>query len=101
MGSGSSFNDQTNPKVVVQVGASGSSGTVEITDILFKTKGPGLYFFRYIGDSNSTSWNLAAGAIVVEWNVQQGAQGTAGMWDSHIIIVSYHLSRTDAILNIF
>ena len=42
LGSGSSFNDQTNPKPVVQVGAPGSTGTVEISDILFKTRGPSL-----------------------------------------------------------
>lgn len=26
----------------------------------------------------------AKGAIVVEWNVKQAAQGLAGMWDTHI-----------------
>ncbi|KAJ7718893.1 hypothetical protein B0H14DRAFT_3170707 [Mycena olivaceomarginata] len=47
-------------------GAPGSSGVLEITDIIFTTIGP------------------AGGAIVVEWNVQQTTQGGAGMWDSHI-----------------
>ncbi|KAJ7768008.1 exo-beta-1,3-glucanase [Mycena olivaceomarginata] len=55
-----------NPKPVVQVGGPGSSGLVEITDIIFSTIGP------------------AGGAIVVEWNVKQTTQGGAEMWDSHI-----------------
>ncbi|KAJ6607434.1 exo-beta-1,3-glucanase [Mycena sp. CBHHK59/15] len=65
-GKGSTFQDMNNPQPVVQVGAPGSSGLVEITDIIFSTIGP------------------AGGAIVVEWNVKQTTQGGAGMWDSHI-----------------
>ncbi|EKM82792.1 hypothetical protein AGABI1DRAFT_68739 [Agaricus bisporus var. burnettii JB137-S8] len=67
-GKGSAFRDMNNPQVVVRVGASGSQGVVEITDMLFTTIGP------------------AAGAIVVEWNVRQpdGQNGGAGMWDTHI-----------------
>ncbi|EPT06075.1 hypothetical protein FOMPIDRAFT_68535 [Fomitopsis schrenkii] len=66
MGSGSAFEDQTNPTPVVQVGAEGSSGILEISNVIFTTKGP------------------AAGAIVVEWNVNAPSQGGAGMWDSYI-----------------
>ncbi|KAJ6522797.1 exo-beta-1,3-glucanase, partial [Mycena vulgaris] len=65
-GRGAAFQDMNNPQVVVQVGAPGSSGLLEITDMLFSTIGP------------------AAGAIVVEWNVKQTTQGGAGMWDSHV-----------------
>ncbi|KAJ7582651.1 exo-beta-1,3-glucanase [Mycena floridula] len=65
-GSGANFQNAASPQVVVKVGDVGSSGTVEITDILFSTVGP------------------TPGAIVVEWNIAQGAQGSAGMWDSHI-----------------
>ncbi|KAJ7482757.1 exo-beta-1,3-glucanase [Mycena latifolia] len=65
-GKGSTFQDMNNPQPVVQVGAPGSSGLVEITDIIFSTIGP------------------AGGAIVVEWNVKQTTQGGAGMWDTHI-----------------
>ncbi|KAJ7760313.1 exo-beta-1,3-glucanase [Mycena maculata] len=65
-GKGSTFQDMNNPQPVVQVGAPGSSGLVEITDIIFSTIGP------------------AGGAIVVEWNVKQTTQGGTGMWDSHI-----------------
>jgi hypothetical protein len=42
MGSGSKFCDPVNPAVVVKVGDSGSSGVLEITDMVFKTKGPGM-----------------------------------------------------------
>lgn len=41
MGSGSKFSDQNNPHVMVQAGASGSTGILEITDMIFKTAGPG------------------------------------------------------------
>ncbi|RPD66327.1 exo-beta-1,3-glucanase [Lentinus tigrinus ALCF2SS1-7] len=66
MGGGSAFEDQTNPKVMVRVGNEGDEGIVEISDIIFATKGP------------------AAGAIVVEWNIHSDQQGGAGMWDTHI-----------------
>ncbi|KAJ7168214.1 exo-beta-1,3-glucanase [Mycena crocata] len=65
-GRGAAFQNINSPQPVVQVGAPGSSGLVEITDIIFSTIGP------------------AGGAIVVEWNVKQTTQGGAGMWDSHI-----------------
>ncbi|KAJ7131005.1 hypothetical protein C8R44DRAFT_731276 [Mycena epipterygia] len=65
-GKGSTFQDMNNPQPVVQVGVPGSSGLVEITDIIFSTIGP------------------AGGTIVVELNVKQTTQGGAGMWDSHI-----------------
>jgi glucan 1,3-beta-glucosidase len=51
---------------VAPVFSVGSSGPVEITDMIFSTIGP------------------AAGAIVVEWNVHESTQGSAAMWDSHI-----------------
>lgn len=43
MGSGSAFEDQTNPTPVVQVGAEGSSGILEISNVIFTTKGPGAF----------------------------------------------------------
>lgn len=45
MGSGDCFNDQNNPQVVVRVGEEDSCGVVEITDIMFKTRGPGTDFY--------------------------------------------------------
>ncbi|KAJ7470268.1 glycoside hydrolase family 55 protein [Mycena latifolia] len=65
-GDGSAFQDQNNPQVVVRVGEPGSQGIVEITDMIFSTVGP------------------APGAIVVEWNIKESTQGSAGAWDTHI-----------------
>ena len=48
-----------------RVGNPGEVGTVEITDLMFETKGP------------------APGAIIVEWNIQQSYPGGAGMWEAH------------------
>ncbi|PYI31826.1 pectin lyase-like protein [Aspergillus indologenus CBS 114.80] len=65
MGTGSAFEDEENPKVMVQVGEEGDEGVIEITDMLFTVKGP------------------TAGAVLVEWNVHESTQGSAAMWDSH------------------
>lgn len=87
MGSGSKFSDPENPTVMVQVGASGSTGVLEISDMLFKTQGPG----KYISDAycrNQLREFAAGGAIIIEWNVRDppGNQAAAGMWDSHIVL---------------
>ncbi|OCH91433.1 exo-beta-1,3-glucanase [Obba rivulosa] len=70
MGSGSFFQDYNNPEPVIRVGTAGSTGVVEISDMIFTARGP------------------AAGAIIVEWNVHDpsGQQGAAGTWDTHIIL---------------
>ncbi|KAJ7074276.1 glycoside hydrolase family 55 protein [Mycena amicta] len=65
-GAGPAFQDAENPQVVVRVGQPGSVGVVEITDLVFSTVGP------------------APGAIVVEWEIQECEQGSAGAWDTHI-----------------
>lgn len=67
-GGTSSFKDQANPKPVFQVGQPGDVGSVEMSDLIFETQGP------------------QPGAILVEWNVAQSSQGSAGMWDVHIRI---------------
>lgn len=64
-GGDSTFKDANNPKPVLQVGEPGQSGDVEITDIMFGSMG------------------AQPGAILVQWNIRQGSQGSAGMWDSH------------------
>jgi len=64
-GGNSVFKDAMNPAAVLKVGEPGQTGNVEITDIMFGTKG------------------AQPGAVLVEWNIKQGAQGSAGMWDSH------------------
>ncbi|EIW63632.1 exo-beta-1,3-glucanase [Trametes versicolor FP-101664 SS1] len=70
LGTGNAFFDYNNPKPVIRAGASGSQGVLEISDMIFSTRGP------------------TAGAIVLEWNVHDpaGQQGAAGTWDTHIIL---------------
>lgn len=60
-----SFSDANNLKPVFQIGKTGDSGAVEISDMLFSTNGP------------------APGAVMVEWNLNC-AQGACGMWDTHV-----------------
>ncbi|KAL8675620.1 MAG: hypothetical protein Q9168_000132 [Polycauliona sp. 1 TL-2023] len=67
MASGDAFSDQNKPTPVFQVGQAGDEGTVEISDLIFQTKGP------------------AAGAILIEWNVH-GKAGNVGTWDVHFRI---------------
>ncbi|OBT89627.1 hypothetical protein VE02_01780 [Pseudogymnoascus sp. 03VT05] len=63
--SGSYFTDMKDPKVMVQVGSPGDVGSVEISDMLF------------------TSIVALPGLVMLEWNIQEGAPGSAAMWDSH------------------
>ncbi|KAM7193073.1 Pectate lyase superfamily domain containing protein [Naviculisporaceae sp. PSN 640] len=65
MGTGSKFGDEENPVVMVKVGNPGDSGVIEITDMLFSTKGP------------------TPGMVLMEWNVHESSQGSAFMIDSH------------------
>lgn len=58
MGTGSYFQDASNPRVMVQVGSPGDSGVVEISDMLFTVKG------------------ATAGCILMEWNVHESSQGS-------------------------
>lgn len=59
------FDDMDNPRVAFRVGKPGEVGEVEITDMLFETRGQ------------------TRGAIIMEWNLAATAPGTAGMWDTH------------------
>lgn len=62
MASGSKFEDMENPHVAVQVGKDGDTGTIEIQQMMFTTSGP------------------TAGAVLMEWNVHESTQGSAGLW---------------------
>jgi glucan 1,3-beta-glucosidase len=62
------FGDIDNPKVAFRVGKPGDVGAVEITDMLFETRGP------------------TPGAIILEWNLAGTSPGAAGMWDTHFRI---------------
>ncbi|EON62205.1 hypothetical protein W97_01425 [Coniosporium apollinis CBS 100218] len=64
MASGPFFADQNALKPVWQVGKAGEQGAVEISDLIFQTKGP------------------APGAILMQWNLA-GAAGANGLWDVH------------------
>lgn len=70
MASGTAFSDQNKPVPVFQVGRSGDSGRVEMSDLIFETIGP------------------QPGAIIVEWNLAEpaGQQASSGMWDVHFRI---------------
>lgn len=80
MGAGPSFQNPSSPRPVVQVGKKGDTGVLEISDMVFSTRGP------------------APGAIVVEWNMREDAsiQGSAGMWDSHIRIGGFAGTQLEA-----
>lgn len=66
MAHGRAFSDASAPVPVVQVGRPGDVGVLEMSDLLVTVQGP------------------APGAVMVEWNVKQSSQGSAGMWDSHV-----------------
>lgn len=67
-GGSSTWQDQNNPKPVFQVGEVGDVGSVEMSDLIFETLGP------------------QPGAIIMEWNVAEASQGSAGLWDVHFRI---------------
>ncbi|KAK6540122.1 hypothetical protein TWF694_008944 [Orbilia ellipsospora] len=65
MAKGANFADQTNPIPMIRVGTPGSTGTVELQDLMFTVQG------------------ATAGAILVEWNIKETTQGGAALWDCH------------------
>lgn len=68
MAHGDKFSDEKKPIPMLQVGKAGEKGSVEISDITVQTKGP------------------APGAILMQWNLAEESQGSAGMWDTHFRI---------------
>lgn len=69
MAKGAKFQDALNPRVAVQVGMDGDIGIIEIQDMMFTVSGP------------------TAGAILVEWNVHESTQGSAGLWGKHYTLL--------------
>ncbi|KAG0124681.1 pectate lyase superfamily protein-domain-containing protein [Tuber indicum] len=67
LASGNAFKDVNNPAPVFKVGKEGDTGVVEISELIFETKGP------------------QPGAILMEWNSRDpaGKQGVNGLWDVH------------------
>lgn len=85
MGGGPAFSNMSEPAAVVQAGAPGSSGILEISDVVFATRGPGAsaaLWRQGLIQCGLTATSIAPGAIVVEWNVNSPTQGGAGMWDT-------------------
>ena len=69
MATGKAFSNSASPAPVFQVGQPGDTGAVEMSDLIFTTKG------------------AAPGAILVEWNLgATSTQGASGMWDVHFRI---------------
>ncbi|RPA79578.1 pectin lyase-like protein [Ascobolus immersus RN42] len=66
MATGAKFESEASPHVAVQVGQEGDVGIIEIQDLMFTVRGK------------------TSGAVIVEWNVHESTQGSAGMWDTHI-----------------
>ncbi|KAM0211010.1 hypothetical protein ACHAQD_010475 [Fusarium lateritium] len=65
MATGSKFSDALKPRVAVRVGLPGQVGVVEMQNMMITVKG------------------ATAGAIMMEWNVHESAQGAVGLWDTH------------------
>lgn len=63
--SGQAFSAQSSPSPVFQVGQAGQNGSVEMSDLIFTTKG------------------AQPGAIFIEWNLAASTQGSSGLWDVH------------------
>lgn len=80
IGGGPLFQNASAPQPVVRIGNPGDSGVMEISDMIFSTRGP------------------APGAIVVEWNIREheGTQGSAAIWDSHIRVGGFAGTNLEA-----
>ncbi|KAG7428355.1 Glucan 1,3-beta-glucosidase [Fusarium oxysporum f. sp. raphani] len=57
--------DALKPRVAVRVGLPGQVGVIEVQNMMVTVKG------------------ATAGAIMMEWNVHESSQGSAGLWDTH------------------
>lgn len=65
MAAGTVFQDANNPVPMLQVGEPGQTGSVEITDFMFSTKG------------------AQPGAVLMQWNLKGSQPGNAMMHDVH------------------
>jgi glucan 1,3-beta-glucosidase len=75
MAGGAAFQDEANPQPMFMVGEPGQTGTVELVDLMFSTKG------------------AQPGAILVQWNLKGSSQGASGMWDCHMRVGGYQGSE--------
>ncbi|KAL6401099.1 putative glucan 1,3-beta-glucosidase [Ilyonectria robusta] len=65
MATGPKFENALKPRVAVRVGRPGQAGVIEVQSVMFTVKG------------------ATAGAVMMEWNVHETIQGSAGLWDAH------------------
>ncbi|KAF7556581.1 hypothetical protein G7Z17_g1326 [Cylindrodendrum hubeiense] len=65
MAAGPKFQNALKPHVAVRVGQPGQAGVIEVQSVMFTVKG------------------ATAGAVMMEWNVHETSQGSAGLWDAH------------------
>ena len=95
MASGKAFEDQDDPTVVLKIGEENSEGLVEITDMLFTTRGPSKFVIYTLLVYITECIYVAAGAIIVEWNVHDppNRKGAAGLWDTHFRYALFLWSR--------
>jgi hypothetical protein len=66
MAAGVKFQDANKPHVAVRVGRKGQVGVVEIHSLMLTVKG------------------ATAGAVMMEWNVHESTQGSAGLWGTSV-----------------
>jgi hypothetical protein len=82
MGAGSKFSNPSSPAVVVKVGASGSRGVLEITDMIFKTRGPGADYcccvFLTIMTFLRSRWCHSCGMEHARSSGSSGGRGNVG-----------------------
>lgn len=69
--SGKRFEDMAYPRPMVKVGNPGDEGSVEISDLLFTSRGP------------------TAGLVAMEWNIKSSLLGNAAMWGESFAIPSH------------
>lgn len=62
MATGPKFENALKPRVAVRVGRPGQAGVIEVQSVMFTVKG------------------ATAGAVMMEWNVHETIQGSAGLW---------------------
>lgn len=62
---GDAFGNASKPKVILRVGDEGDVGSVELQDIILTSIGP------------------APGVVLMQWNIQADAAGSASLWDVH------------------
>jgi len=86
-GSSPTFSDVDNPKPGFRVGNPGDTGTVEMVEFVFETRGS------------------APGCIMMEWNLAGTSPTATGMWDTHFrvggsngtLLQSDHCTKTPTV----